>query len=638
MPFPVVCPECEYRFRVPDGVAGKRGKCPKCQATFIAQPAADSDEQAGTAPKKTASKRSAPKKTADAAGPSVSIPKPRMLATAAKAPPAPPAAKSPAAKVPPVTATAAPAAASTPVIQIAPAVGESGASSALYPQRRKRRSSAGTVIALAALALVVLLAVGGGIAWSMFGEQLIASANSGEDDDVKNTESAPTANVVETIAPAPAGGGAVGVRRPEDFTPTDHSRARRALVELEVSSSDGPARRGVGVVVDRRGWVATSFMLVRGASGATATLSDGRRMEVAGWLGRDPQHNLALLKLAAGEDDLVDVESLEVNREFIAPEGYTLLVLQADGGIPAICAGVKPTASLPASGRPRLPGQLRDGEGMMWLAHDVRTADEADGSPLIDLGGRLVGISAALGPTKGGYAVPARHVGTLLDNANEDRLAPLTNNTGPPSDLPDPPTTPPKDNPIRGPLAKFQTLHRLLNESGWRPAGLEDYEGFQQLALLVTIAHEMIDNGEIGPLQQEGIREVTMAAMNDLVKAEWPVEEEMIRINRLATTAPAMENPGLFAYGRCVMRPEHFGAKTIDGSPIFAFELIGTEQLVIVPAGENGSEIRMGSRWLLLGRKDLDEKFPAFSLPSAPDEEREGTVLRTKFMLGSAVE
>ncbi len=121
--------------------------------------------------------------------------------------------------------------------------------------------------------------------------------------------------------------------------------------------------------------------------------------------------------------------------------------------------------------------------------------------------------------------------------------------------MPDPQPTPPKDNRLSGPLALFKSLHPLLKGQGWRPAGAEDYEGFQQFAFLVTVFHEMIDRGEIGPLQQEGVREVTMAAMNDLVNAKWPDEEEMIRINRLAAAAPASENPGLFAYGRCVMRP-----------------------------------------------------------------------------------
>src|SRR5437879_5399608 len=35
------CPECRCRFAVPDNLAGKKVRCPKCQAVFEARPGGD---------------------------------------------------------------------------------------------------------------------------------------------------------------------------------------------------------------------------------------------------------------------------------------------------------------------------------------------------------------------------------------------------------------------------------------------------------------------------------------------------------------------------------------------------------------------------------------------------------------------
>ena len=74
MPFAVTCPKCAYGFRVPDGVRGKRGKCPKCQAVFIAQPASEKAPAAASAQAEGETASATPEAKSRA------IPKPRMLA------------------------------------------------------------------------------------------------------------------------------------------------------------------------------------------------------------------------------------------------------------------------------------------------------------------------------------------------------------------------------------------------------------------------------------------------------------------------------------------------------------------------------------------------------------------------------
>lgn len=55
MPIEIKCPECATTLRVPDEHAGKKAKCPQCQAIFVVQPDAgpglfDSPSAGGTAP------------------------------------------------------------------------------------------------------------------------------------------------------------------------------------------------------------------------------------------------------------------------------------------------------------------------------------------------------------------------------------------------------------------------------------------------------------------------------------------------------------------------------------------------------------------------------------------------------------
>jgi hypothetical protein len=58
---PVVCPQCEKQFKVPEELVGRRGKCPQCQAVF--QIASSPDVEATTLNVKTAGARSAKAKS-----------------------------------------------------------------------------------------------------------------------------------------------------------------------------------------------------------------------------------------------------------------------------------------------------------------------------------------------------------------------------------------------------------------------------------------------------------------------------------------------------------------------------------------------------------------------------------------------
>ena len=201
-----------------------------------------------------------------------------------------------------------------------------------------------------------------------------------------------------------------------------------------------------------------------------------------------------------------------------------------------------------------------------------------------------------------------------------------------PTDFPEPaPPTGDSDR-LGQALKHVQQLHRILAELNWRPQNADHYLGFAEFAAISSVAEDLAERME--KEDQRRVDEVLSAAIEDLASAEWPGSQTMGRINKLATAKlHAPEPPGIFAYGRCILRPDDFGDQKIDGVPLYAFRLLGTEELVILPIRHRGADITIGSDWLILGSKDLNFEI-RLTTSANPDEPRQALVVRTKYLLG----
>jgi S1-C subfamily serine protease len=168
-----------------------------------------------------------------------------------------------------------------------------------------------------------------------------------------------------------------------------------------------PAGSGSGFVWDKQGYIVTNFHVIQGAQSLTVTLQD-QSIHTAVVRGAEPRKDIAVLKIDVPPDKLVPIRlpndrrlHLEVGQKAIAignPFGldHTLTV----GVISAL-------------------GRSMEGVGGVTIRDMVQT-DAAinpgnSGGPLLDSGGRLIGMNTAIysktGASAGvGFAVPVSSI------------------------------------------------------------------------------------------------------------------------------------------------------------------------------------------------------------------------------------
>ena len=166
---------------------------------------------------------------------------------------------------------------------------------------------------------------------------------------------------------------------------------------------------GSGFVYDRDGHIVTNFHVIEGADQLQVTLRGGEVRD-ARLVGADPTNDLAVIRMEPGAGDpdplvLSDSGDLEVGR-FVVALGYPFGLDQT------LTTGV-------VSGL----GRVMDSPDRGFIGEIIQT-DAAinygnSGGPLLDLGGRVVGVNTAIvsptGTSAGiGYAIPSATVARVV--------------------------------------------------------------------------------------------------------------------------------------------------------------------------------------------------------------------------------
>ncbi|MCA9271362.1 MAG: hypothetical protein KDA41_22920, partial [Planctomycetales bacterium] len=206
---------------------------------------------------------------------------------------------------------------------------------------------------------------------------------------------------------------------------------------------------------------------------------------------------------------------------------------------------------------------------------------------------------------------------------------------------PERPTPAPAGGPsadaLAGAVASFRELTGLLDELGWYAETPEQYQGLQEFANLVTAVGELIESGQFTAAQVDQMDGVTTEALDKLNAAPVPGLEGIERVNRFAQTPAARERPGLFVFGTCVRRPAGFEGQKIDGQPLFAFRLIGTEEIVVAPATVSADAFREDAVFLLIGARQPGESIE-IKKPGRDDGRINAPVVRLRYILGPVTE
>ena len=168
-----------------------------------------------------------------------------------------------------------------------------------------------------------------------------------------------------------------------------------------------PVSQGSGFLIDPEGLVVTNHHVVRGTTGITVTLHDGRRFE-AEVRGVDEKTDLALLSIPAEEPlphvELGDSDALRVGDWVVAV------------GNPFGLGGTVTAGIVSARGR-----DIRSGPFDDYLQIDAPINRGSSGGPLFDTSGRVVGVNTAIFSPSGGnvgigFAIPARLARDVIED------------------------------------------------------------------------------------------------------------------------------------------------------------------------------------------------------------------------------
>ena len=182
------------------------------------------------------------------------------------------------------------------------------------------------------------------------------------------------------------------VRVVDAVTPAVVNVTTRTLSQADGS---GPGQAvGTGFAIRADGFIVTNYHVIEGALTIKVTLpSPDDRTFDARWVGGDPNHDLAILKVD-GVDDLPtiplgDSSKLQLGERVIAL-GYALAL----AGGPTVTTGVISSLARTIQAEdPNAPNGTRTYEDV--LQTDAAINPGNSGGPLVDLAGNVVGINTA---------------------------------------------------------------------------------------------------------------------------------------------------------------------------------------------------------------------------------------------------
>jgi S1-C subfamily serine protease len=186
------------------------------------------------------------------------------------------------------------------------------------------------------------------------------------------------------------------------------TRARR-INPWTMDVTEVPRGNGSGFVWDKKGHIITNYHVIQNASGAEVALSGHQRLQ-AELVGVSPDHDLAVLKVDAPEEDL---RPLPLGGSDGLKVGQNVYAIGNPFGLDqSLTTGV-----ISALGRQiqSVSGRTIDGV----IQTDAAINPGNSGGPLLDSAGRLIGVSTAIYSPSGasagvGFAVPVDTVNRVV--------------------------------------------------------------------------------------------------------------------------------------------------------------------------------------------------------------------------------
>ena len=398
--------------------------------------------------------------------------------------------------------------------------------------------------------------------------------------------------------------------------PVDEQRlanmARMFTARLRVSTASGE-RIGAGFIINDEGWVATSYHLVREATEVLVQFDShtdtGATAE--GFAAIDAQHDLAVLVVRPSasfsaakfsHDPLTIERPLFVSAIPAAGKNWLTGILSAKQ---------LQSADLPASAMQAVRDRgLGEPLGLTWIQHDAALPAASDGAPLLDAGGRFVGLTTFLGPAlAGGYAIDGRYLAALvasLPTSGDLQVQPFRQLVAKTTDVisvpiaTEPSSPPPPSTSTDTVAEQLKALAELSDKCAAHrgyPASGEQYAQFQQLAEALNSSATLVEQDSIAAADRQRLQTAIDKAL--AAELDWSDLAKQREVGSLASAAIGLGDArGLYGFAEVVLTPDQINSGSAQA---VGFELIGANELWVVPVTSGSQELTRGSRWLIYG-------------------------------------
>ena len=228
-----------------------------------------------------------------------------------------------------------------------------------------------------------------------------------------------------------SGPGDAGTSSPVTLTPEErvnisvYENTNRSAVNISTKSVRGdgffwievPSEgAGSGTVIDREGHVLTNSHVVDGAREVIVTLFDGKSYE-ARLAGMDRTNDMAVLKIDAPADTLHPVEFGDSSRLLVGQRVYAI-------GNPFGLQRTLSTGIISSLDRD-IPSRTENRYIKQVIQIDAAINPGNSGGPLLDTGGRMIGMNTAIASHTGesagvGFAIPVNTIARIVPQLIRD--------------------------------------------------------------------------------------------------------------------------------------------------------------------------------------------------------------------------
>jgi S1-C subfamily serine protease len=406
-------------------------------------------------------------------------------------------------------------------------------------------------------------------------------------------------------------------------------RVRTYLVALSVETDHG-TQYASGVVVDSRGWIATSSRMLQGAKKVTVTWPNQDFIEGKPFSSRTDESigivaqnkDLDIVIIAVGRDSIVELTDVAYGDPSSVVASQTLIA----GSQPAEdrrlwlkdCRVSQRSRfdELHPAFRSNLARESSDpiDSSLRFLTHSGTVSPRIAGGPLFDEEGRLVAINTMLAFSNETLAVPVSAISKLKASATGQLMAFDTRSAdgAQVSAMAADAANSSGDQSTQRSMPEFNEIanaHDALDEAmrlGCVAQTAMQYETLKGLAAALadvdTLRKSLIDNPEKLKSLDHHIDDLNAKLMGELNRSGELTQEAATKVNQLFQQQRIPGSEDYFVAYASVKHPTMLSSE-IEGNSTITFETVGNSELIVsVATKENADSLTIGTKGMLIGK------------------------------------